>query len=235
VNLLVAHQYVTGGTPSESERRLRVGALADIDASSIPGGLDYVALGHLHRPQTIVGAASLTVYAGSPIAYSFSEAGQDKRAVLVDASPGRVATLTDIPLRGGRPLEVWAVTSVDEARARAAETRHRSPIVEVRANLGRTLGPADGDALFTLPNVTVLAVRDVFDPHPSELASRAGDELPEVRVEELFGELWARKHGAAPDDETIEELRSALLAVGRGDEGAPSPSSASSSEGWSPP
>ncbi len=218
VNVLALHQFVTGGAPSDSERRLRLGALGDLDAAAIPAGLDYVALGHLHRPQSVAGAGSLAVYAGSPIAYSFSEAGQDKRAVLVDVAPGRAATLTDVPLRGGRPLEIWTVRSLDEAHARAAAPRARSPIVEVRADLGRTLGAADGDALFALTGATVLAVRNLFDPHPSELAARSGDELPEVRVEELFSELWTRRHSAAPDDETLEELRSALMALGRGDE-----------------
>jgi DNA repair protein SbcD/Mre11 len=215
VNVIALHQFVSGGAPSDSERRLRLGALGDLDAAAIPAGLDYVAAGHLHRPQTIAGAGSLAVYAGSPIAYSFSEAGQDKRAVLVDVVPGRPATLANVALRGGRPLEIWAVTSLAEAQARAAAPRARPPIVEVRADLGRTLAGADGDALFALPGVTVIAVRDIFDPHPSELAARGGDELPEVRVEELFSELWTRKHSAAPDDETLEELRSALLSLGR--------------------
>ena len=221
VNVLALHQFVTGGAPSDSERRLRLGALSDLDAGAIPAGLDYVALGHLHRPQTVPGAGSLAVYAGSPMAYSFSEAGQDKRAVLVDVTPGRPAVLTDVPLRGGRPLEIWQVSSLDEAQARAAAPRSLQPIVEVRADLGRTLGAADGDALFALPGVTVLAVRDLFDPHPAELAARSGDELPELRVEQLFSELWIKKHGEAPDDETVEELRSALLALGREGEDLP--------------
>jgi exonuclease SbcD len=213
VNVLAAHQYVTGGWSSESERRLRVGALSDVDAAAIPAGLDYVALGHLHRPQTIAGAGSLAVYAGSPIAYSFSEAGQEKRAVLVEARPGRPAVISDVPLRGGRPLEVWAVASIEEAQLRASTTRDREPIVEIRASFGRALGRADGDALFALPGATVLAVRDLFDPRPADAAVRLTDEA-EVRVEDLFGELWSRKHGAAPDEETLAELRAALLAVG---------------------
>jgi len=215
VNVLLLHQFVTGGAPSDSERRLRLGALSDLDAAAIPAGLDYVALGHLHRPQAVAGAGSTAVYAGSPIAYSFSEAGQEKRAVLVDAAPGRPAVLRDVPLRGGRPLEIWEVSSIEEAQARAALPRAVSPIVEVRADLGRTLAAADGDALFALPGATVLAVRDLFDPHPSELAARSGDELPEVRVEQLFSELWQKKHGEAPDDATLDELRSAILALGR--------------------
>jgi exonuclease SbcD len=219
VNVLALHQFITGGAPSDSERRLRLGPFGDLDASTIPAGLDYVALGHLHRPQAVPGAASPAHYAGSPIAYSFSEAGQTKRAVLIDAAPGRAAVLTDVPLRSGRPLEIWHVRSLDEARDLAAAAGSLSPIVEVRADLGRTLGVTDSDALFALSGVTVHSVRDLFDAHPSELSARAGDELPEMRVEELFRELWTRKHGAAPDDATMAELSSALMEVARDNPG----------------
>lgn len=216
VNLLALHQFVAGAAPSDSERRLRVGTFADIDAAAIPAGLDYVALGHLHRPQAVEGAGSPSFYAGSPIAYSFSEAGQDKRAVLVDAAPGRAAVISDVPLRGGRPLEIWAVRSIDEARERAARAGDRSPIVEVRADFGRPLGAADGDAIFALPGVTVLSVRDMLDARSSDDA-RAESDLTELRVEDLFADLWKKKHGASPDDEILAELRSALMEVTRGE------------------
>jgi DNA repair protein SbcD/Mre11 len=210
VHVLAMHQFVTGGAPSDSERRLRLGALGDLDASAIPAGLDYVALGHLHRPQVVPGAGSPALYAGSPIAYSFSEAGQEKRAVLVDLAPGRPAVISSVPLTSGRPLEIWEIHAVDEAVARAAAPRADQPIVEVRADLGRPLGATDGDALFALPNVTVLAVRDRFE-RPGEPAGRSGDELPEMRVEDLFRELWSRKLGAPPDDAAMAELASALM------------------------
>src|SRR5262249_5743262 len=129
---------------------------------------------------------------------------------------GREAVLTDVPLRGGRPLEIWEIGAVAEAQARAAQRRARKPIVEVRANLGRALGTADVEALVALRDVTVLAVRDMFDASPRELSARSLDELPEVRVEELFRELWVKKHGADPDDDTVGELRSALMDLGRG-------------------
>jgi exonuclease SbcD len=222
--VLMMHQFVTGGTSSDSERRLRVGALSDLDVGAIPAGLDYIALGHLHRPQEIAFAASRAVYAGSPIAYS--EAGQAKRAVLVEITPGQPAQIKSVPLSSGRPLEIWPVKSLEEAMALAAEAELRSPIVEVRADLGRRLHPTDGDALFSLghgsapfmPGVTVVAVRDLHDPSRYELAASAAGELPELEVEELFCELWTRKHGGAPDEETVAELMSALLEVGRGEE-----------------
>jgi len=230
VRILMMHQFVAGGMSSESERRLRIGAFADLDGSAIPAGLDYVALGHLHRPQQITSSPSPALYAGSPIGYSFSEVGQDKRAVLVDVAPGKPAKLKSVPLVSGRPLEIWQIKSIEEAVQRAAEAELKNPIVEVRADLGRRLNPADGDTLFNIgrastpfmPGVTVVAVRDLHDPSRHDLAATASGDVPELRVEELFCELWSRKHGAAPDEETVAELMGALLEVGRGDD-SPSP------------
>lgn len=216
VNLLALHQFVVGGTPSDSERRLRLTAYGDLDAKAIPAGFDYVACGHLHRPQEVVGAGSPAAYAGSPIAYSFSEAMQAKRAVLIDAAPGRAALRSDVPLRAGRPLEVWLVRSLDEAREMAEEAKERHPIVEIRADLGRRLHAADGDALFAIAGLTVHSVRDQHDPAPGEVDVASEGEGPEeTRVERLFRDLWVRKHEADPDDATMAELSSALAEVTR--------------------
>ncbi len=233
VRVLALHQHVTGAVTSDSERCLRAGLLGDLDASAIPAGLDYVALGHLHRPQVVAGAASPTLYAGSPIAYSFSEADQIKRAVLIDVASGRAAKITSVPLGSGRPLEIWNVTSIDEARDRAAraDAGNLSPIVEVRADLGRRLDPGEGSVLFNLgrpgaapflPGVTVVAVRDLHDPFPRERAAGATAEHPDLSAPELFRELWKKKHGAQPDDETVAELCAALLDVSRAEEEAES-------------
>jgi exonuclease SbcD len=212
------HQFITGGISSDSERRLRVGSQSDFDAEAIPSGLDYVALGHLHRPQQITCSPSPAFYAGSPIAYSFSEAGQQKRAVLVEIEPGHPMKITSVPLTSGRPLEIWPIHSIDDALDRAAEANGPSPLVEVRANFGRLLLPPDEDALFSLLGITVVSVRDLFDPSRRELSARATGEPAELGVEDLFRELWLRKHGDEPDEETVAEFVSALLEVGTGDE-----------------
>jgi DNA repair protein SbcD/Mre11 len=234
VRVLMMHQHVTGSVTSDSERRLRTGLLGDLDASAIPAGLDYVALGHLHRPQAIAGSASPAHYAGSPLAYSFSEADQIKRAVLIDTARERPAKIKSVPLGSGRPLAIWTVASIDEARAHAARAlaENLSPIVEVRADLGRRLDPAEGSTLFDLgrpksdggspflPGVTVVAVRDLHDPSRRELSRSTATEPPELSAPELFCELWKKKHGSLPDDETLAELSAALRDVAHREEEA---------------
>lgn len=69
--VIIAHAFVTGGLPSETERKLSVGTVETV-SSSLFEGADYVALGHLHRPQT---AGHETIrYSGSPLAFGFDEA-----------------------------------------------------------------------------------------------------------------------------------------------------------------
>ena len=80
-NVLVAHEYVLGGEESESERVLSIGGSEYIEPS-IFEVFDYVALGHLHRPQSIV--EHKICYPGSLLKYSFSEISHEKGMNLVD-------------------------------------------------------------------------------------------------------------------------------------------------------
>jgi DNA repair protein SbcD/Mre11 len=99
--VVVAHAFVAGGAESESERPLSVGGSGAVAASRF-AGFDYVALGHLHRPQQI-GSAAIN-YAGSPLKYSLSEIDHDKSVSLVELrSPGELR-VERIALRSRRDL-----------------------------------------------------------------------------------------------------------------------------------
>jgi exonuclease SbcD len=112
-HVLVAHAFVAGGTESESERPLSVGGAQQVPAS-ILAGFDYVALGHLHRPQAC--GAEPVRYAGSLLKYSFGEHAHPKSVCVVDIGPrggegetGRpavcVETVALTPRRDVRRLE----------------------------------------------------------------------------------------------------------------------------------
>ncbi|NLJ45632.1 MAG: exonuclease subunit SbcD, partial [Treponema sp.] len=82
-NVLVCHAYAAGGQASESER-VFLGSAELVDAAGFDP-FDYAALGHLHRPQK---AGIKGRYPGSPLGYSFSEAGQEKGFLLVEVRRG---------------------------------------------------------------------------------------------------------------------------------------------------
>ena len=102
-NILIAHQYITGATRSDSEM-ISVGGLDNIDGN-IFDDFDYVALGHLHRPQS-VGRESVR-YCGTPLKYSFSEKDQKKSVTVIElAAKGDILIKTAdlIPKRDLREL-----------------------------------------------------------------------------------------------------------------------------------
>ncbi len=84
--VLVTHAFVAGAAESESERPLSVGGAGNVAAATFTG-FDYVALGHLHRPQRAGGEALR--YAGSLLKYSFAEHDHEKSVSLVEVgAPG---------------------------------------------------------------------------------------------------------------------------------------------------
>ncbi|UGY94846.1 exonuclease SbcCD subunit D [Streptomyces gobiensis] len=99
-SVVLAHAFVTGGEPSDSERDITVGGVASVPAT-VFDGVHYTALGHLHGCQTITDRVR---YSGSPLAYSFSEAQHRKSMWLVDLGAcGQVhAERVDCPVP--RPL-----------------------------------------------------------------------------------------------------------------------------------
>jgi exonuclease SbcD len=102
--VLLAHQFVTaaGEKPvlSESETP-SVGGLDNVDVSAFDG-FDYVALGHLHGPQSM--GRSTVRYAGSPLKYSFSESGHTKGAVLIDLEKDGVKDISFAPIQALRDM-----------------------------------------------------------------------------------------------------------------------------------
>ncbi|RII89532.1 exonuclease SbcCD subunit D [Clavibacter californiensis] len=97
--VVVAHAFVTGAAPSESERDIRVGGFDQVPASVFRGA-DYVALGHLHGAQEVRAAGSarpVIRYSGSPLAFSFGERLQRKSSALVELAADGSTTVELIP------------------------------------------------------------------------------------------------------------------------------------------
>ena len=94
INILIAHQFVTGASRTESEE-ISVGGLDNVDASVFED-FDYVALGHIHRPQKI--GTERIRYCGTPLKYSFSEVNDTKSVSIIEINSKEDFNLRMIPL-----------------------------------------------------------------------------------------------------------------------------------------
>ena len=114
-SVLVAHAYVAGGSPSDSERTLSVGG-ADKVAADCFDGFSYTALGHLHRPQDVI--SPRVRYSGSLLKLSRSEAATAKSVSLVEIGADGACVVSELPLLGGSCIDRVSQRRQSSGRAR---------------------------------------------------------------------------------------------------------------------
>lgn len=119
-SVVMAHCFASGGAASDSERDITTGSVAMVPASTFDG-VAYTALGHLHRPQQV---GETVRYSGSPVAMSFSEAGQTKGSLLVTLDERGATTVEQVAAPVHREIALVRGTLdevLTDARHEAAE------------------------------------------------------------------------------------------------------------------
>lgn len=193
VNIAISHLFMQGGWSSDSERTLQLGSAMLVDPSCLPAAAQYVALGHLHRPQAVSGSPVPARYAGSPLAYSFSEADYTKSVCLVQVQPGQPAQVSTIPLRSGRPLRRWqAREGIAQALSWAEDGRDANCWIDVEVTTDRLPTAAEMKALREF-NPGILYVRSRLTG-TAEAASAPSDRMAR-RIEDLFAEYYLFRNG----------------------------------------
>ncbi|WP_223650247.1 exonuclease subunit SbcD [Hymenobacter psoromatis] len=103
--LATGHLYAAGGEAREgAERDVHIGGLGVVGAEHFPAAFDYVALGHLHRPQIVGGRAHIR-YSGAPVPLSFTEADDKQQVLLLDFTGAGPPVITPLPVPVARRLQ----------------------------------------------------------------------------------------------------------------------------------
>lgn len=172
--IVTGHLFVINGKASESTRDLYVGGLGQVSADIFGTEPDYVALGHLHVPQTLGGNPTRN-YCGAPMPFDFSEAESERFVNIVDTA-GRACTVTKVPVPAfdtlkrisGSEAELKAAVRalVDEGKPVLVEACHT--VDEATAGLSRELA-----ALTAGTPVAILKTTEVA----RQAAMLAGEDL----------------------------------------------------------
>ena len=197
VNMLMAHTTMDGAVPSGSERTLQfdLANAYTVSGLQLPPGAQYVALGHVHKPQQ-VSEAPPAYYPGSVIQLDFGEAGEKKQVNLVEVEPGRPAQVHALPLASGKELRTIRV-ELEHVEARLTRETSFGGLLKVvvQAPAGTALPGLKDRVLKLMPNT--LAVE--LDAKQDDLA------VPDLRREglslmDLYERYYRERRGELPDD-----------------------------------
>ena len=220
--IAMGHLTCAGGLESEgAERRILIGGEHAVPPDIYPPGLCYVALGHLHRPQSLDGGR--VRYSGSPFPLSATEIPYDHGVTLIDLSPGGM-TITHLPM--ARPVDVLRLPAAGALTP--AELDAALVDLSLDAGLAPDLQPfvhAVIRAEHAVP-VVLAEIEAVLARHPVRLAdihlSRPETTtinepppttLAETSPEVLFLAAFRDTHGIDPDGRHLAAFRDALAEV----------------------
>ena len=199
-NILLCHQFITGCETSDSEERA-VGGLDNIDAS-VFDAFDYVALGHIHKPQKIL--RDTLRYAGSPLKYSFSEAGHKKSVTIVD-----VRTKGDIEVR---TVPLYPIHDVRLIEGKLDDLM-RLPYSEdyVWVTIHDELPPPDARVTLSVnfPNMMKFSIVNSRTKYDVDVL--AAQSMENKTVPELFSDFYRlQNNGQEPSDAHLKILDKVL-------------------------
>lgn len=212
--IATGHLTTVGASTSESVREIYVGTLNAFPANAFPP-VDYIALGHIHQPQTVGGLDHIR-YCGSPIPLSFDEARQQKQVLLVDLDANGLQTITPVPVPRFQALASVSgnLAALAEAiRAAALEGTLDRPVwLDVTVAEDDYLADLQPriEALTAGLPVEVLRMRRQRGNEAARLAGQANETLDELTPHDVFDRRLAQEE-LTPDLQ--RELRTRYRAI----------------------
>ena len=215
VNLFMGHFFfVDEGSTSppdaepESERPiLHVGGTQSLFTQQLPTSIQYAALGHLHRYQTVSKYPCPVVYSSSPLAYSFSEADQEKNVVLIQAKPNEPVQYRPIPLKQGRPLYKVSFDNLPDTLNWLES--HPSCFVEITFLTDESIDASTRKAILKAHDGIVNLI-----PQLRHIPGQAQDELRAEDLsrdmESLFRLFYTSEKGQEPNGQLVDLFKEVL-------------------------
>lgn len=212
-NVLITHQFVTGAVRSESED-VNVGGLDNVDAS-VFDCFDYVALGHLHRPQDC--GDERIRYSGSPLKYSFSEVNDNKSVTLITLGEKGEMAREFIPLT---PLHDWHDLRGTYEELTARDYYSGKTWTEDFVRITLTDEQDIPDAIGKLRTIYHNLMELRYDNKRTRAGNEAlegSDGAAEKTPMELFSELYFKQNGDGMSPQQEDYLKKVMEKIWEGD------------------
>lgn len=210
-NILVTHQFVTGAKRTESED-ISVGGTDNVD-SSVFDGFDYVALGHIHRPQNC--GSERIRYCGTPLKYSFSEAKDIKSVTVGELNEDRQLTIRTVPLTPLRDM-VKLRGSYNELMNRSyyEGTTYQKDFIHITLTDEEDIPDAVRRLRWAYPNLMQLEYDNQRTRANNSI--RAAKAIENKTPLELFNDFYRVRNGQDLNDEQTAFLQTIIDSIWEG-------------------
>ena len=210
-NVLVAHQFAAGASRCESEE-MSVGGIDQVDVS-VFDDFDYVALGHIHSPQS-AGRPAVR-YCGTPLKYSFSEAGQQKSVSVVELfEKGRVE-IREVPLTPLRDMRKIRGTYLELTARSFYQGTNTEDYIQAILTDEEDIPDGMQKLRIIYPNLMRLEYDNRRTRENRQIQQAADAE--EKSEAELFSQLYELQNNQ-PLDEEQKQFREAVIRQVKGEE-----------------
>jgi len=211
INLVVSHLFAMGSEESGSERSIQLGGSYIVNGSCFPESAQYIALGHVHKPQIVPGTNKRARYSGSPLHYNKKEISFKNKYFIVDVKAGEDSLIEEVEIKVYKPIEVWKCNGVEEAILKCEENKDRNCWVYLEISTDRYINEDE------IKKMKILK-RDILEIMPKIIGGEEEDEnarsLSEKSFEEIFKDFYKRERGVDAEDEVVDLLMSIISEEG---------------------
>lgn len=206
INVLVSHVFTLGCKKDGSEQGMMLGNSYLLSPEVFPEKAQYVALGHVHRPQKVIGSHGRIRYSGSPLPYRLQETVIAKQCSLVTLHPQEEAVVKEFYFDNPKPIEKWVCESYEEALKKCEENQNRPCYVYLQIYTDTYIREEQLKELKGYKE-DILEVIPVF---PETEQKKTGTVFTEKSFLELFLDYYQEKKGVLPEEEILETLQEIL-------------------------
>lgn len=214
INLVVSHLFAMGSEEGGSERSIQLGGSYIVDGNCFPEEAQYIALGHVHKPQIVPGTGKRARYSGSPIHYNKKEINYDKKCFIIDAEPGKECVVKEIKLKVYKPIEIWKCKSIEDAINRCEENKDHNCWVYLEIETDTYIREDEIKKMKEFKK-DILEIQPKIKNDDEEIEF---ENLREKPFEEVFREFYKKERDVEPQKEVVDLLLSIINEEGDQDE-----------------
>lgn len=214
INLVVSHLFAMGSEEGGSERSIQLGGSYIVNGSCFPKEAQYIALGHVHKPQIVPGTNKKARYSGSPLHYNKKEINITKKCFIIDVKVNEECVVNEIELKIYKPIEIWKCESISDAIDKCEENKDRNCWVYLEVKCDRYIRE---DEIKKMKGIK----KDILEIIPklqSDEENESAVTIQEKSFEEIFREFYKKERNIEADDEVVNLLLKLVSEEGDEDE-----------------